>query len=525
MIMGELKIFDVQNVDIGRRSIIVSPPEPPADYLMADPKNSIYIGRSAVFNVPFHWTFQRLTNPHIAITGITGSGKSYLIKTFLLRAALVWNANAVIIDWAGEYKSWVKQVNGIVVALGKGSYINLLDLGGMKPSDRIKQVIRSLEILTDIGQYPEQRRLIEEAIEKTYVKLGFRLAEKDQRDALGNNLRPPTLKDVQKTLQQTLEEGTYEFPAELQNALYKIRKFTTEGDDYFAEQSTIDLDRLLTSGLVSIDLSGLPDETFRALGALTILQFIKEKMRFEGWKPDRGVKLWVVLDEAWKISRDENSDAVMIVREGRKYQFGLIVASQTPTDISEVIFSNVGTVIMLRLKFEKYLDYLQNSLRFSNYIRQQILGFGMGQAAVSMAYEQATPFSETFILKKIDGEEPIIDYFLDIASILTEAQRRDETMPKSYSMERTAFKKRIREMGLSEDKVEELATMIEKKAKHFDAVDFVIELERRGVTRKIITVFFREIGIDDSTIINIFTRADQKKTGLTERDISQVTLE
>jgi len=87
------------------------------------------------------------------------------------------------------------------------------------------------------------------------------------------------------------------------------------------------------------------------------------------------------------------------------------------------------------------------------------------------------------------------------------------------------FKKRIREMGISEDKVEELATMIEKKAKHFDAVDFVIELERRGVTRKIITVFFRELGIDDSTIINIFTRADQKKTGLTERDISQVTLE
>jgi hypothetical protein len=395
----------------------------------------------------------------------------------------------------------------------------------MKPSDRIKQVVRSLEILTDIGQYPEQRRLIEEAIEKTFLKLGFRLAEKGQKDALGNNLRPPTLKDVQKTLQQTLEEGTYEFPAELQNAIYKIKKFTSEGDDYFAEQSTIDLDRLLTSGLVSIDLSGLPDETFRALGALTILQFIKEKMRFEGWKPDRGVKLWVVLDEAWKISRDENSDAVMIVREGRKYQFGLIVASQTPTDISEVIFSNVGTVITLRIKFEKYIDYLQNSLRFSNYMRQQILGFGMGQAAVSMAYEQATSFSETFILKKIDGEEPIIDYFLDIASILTEAQRRDETMPKSYSMERTAFKKRMREMGLGEDKVEELATLIEKKAKHFDAVDFVIEIERRGVTRKIITVFFRELGIDDSTIINIFTRADQKKTGLTERDISQVTLE
>lgn len=433
--MGDLTIADVPNVDIARRSIIVSPPEPPAEYLMADPKNSIYIGRTDIFNVPFHWTYSRLINPHICITGVTGSGKSYFIKTFLLRAALVWNANAVIIDWAGEYKAWVKQVGGTVVALAKGAYINLLDLAGMKPSDRIKQVVRSLEILTDIGQYPEQRRLIEQAIEEAYVKAGFKLSERDQRDALGNPIKPPTLKDVQKVLQQKLETGTYEFPAELENAIYKVKRFTLEGDDYFAEQSTIDLDKLLTSGLVTIDLSGLPDETFRALGALAILQFIKEKMRMEGWRPEKGIKLFCVLDEAWKISKDENSDAVMIVREGRKYQFSLIVASQTPTDISEIIFSNVGTVFMLRLKFEKYLDYLQSSLRFSNYIRGRILSFGVGQAAVSMSYESSVPFAETFILRKVDGEEPIIDYFIDITAILTEAQRRDEKMAKSYPIE------------------------------------------------------------------------------------------
>lgn len=908
---------------------------------------------------------------------------SYFIKTFLLRASLVWNANALIIDWAGEYKAWVKQVGGLVIALAKGAYLNLLDLAGMKPSDRVKQVIRSLEILTDIGQYPEQRRLIEQAIEEAYVRAGFKLSERNQRDALGNPLKPPTLKDVQKILQEKLETGTYEFPAELENAIYKLKRFTLEGDDYFAEQSTVDLDKLLSSGLVALDLSGLPDETFRALGALTILQFIKEKMRMEGWSPEKGIKLfclhgdeevtladgrnikirelienkmigtkvqcfnnqlkieedeivavqklpapeklykitlstgdvvrvtpdhkfpvlkdgriewieardvgkddfimcprkllssserikcrdllddyqinnktgklrgkkgirWIkmpeylneeicylhglvlsdgcidrygvrfvstdkalrekfkqlmeknfevkvtsndmdviasnvllvslfkklsknllrlprdliiawlrgysdgdgsismkhkgkcvspyitlcpanieeanlvrdmllragitsyininkrrktkvpngkyvfskplpvvvisgkedvekyievvgfreknkaqrmkkvmtvlpklssyakrdliptgnllteirndlgvsskgfrdtigiavdnyeygvytpsrsmlqnvineieemyegsdrsialnnlrmlveadvmpikiiekkeiipdekfvydittknhhnffvnrigssncVLDEAWKISKDENSDAVMIVREGRKYQFALIVASQTPTDINEVIFSNVGTVFMLRLKFEKYLDYLQNTLRFSNHIRQKILSFGVGQAAVSMAYEATVPFSETFILKRIDGEEPIIDYFVDIYSILTEAQRRDETMPKSYSRERTAFKKRLREMGLSDERVEEIATMIEKKSRHMDAVDLVIELERRGVVRKAITSFFRELGIDDSTIINIFTRADQKRTGLTDKEISQVVLE
>jgi len=529
--MGKLKVSegvsneDVSNVDIARRSIIVSPPEPPADFLMADPLDSIYIGRTDVFNVPFHWAYSRLANPHIAIVGITGSGKSYFIKTFIVRASLVWNSNAIIIDWAGEYKSWVRQVGGQVISLGKGAYLNLLDLAGMKPSDRTKQVIRSLEILTDVAQYPEQRRLIEQAMEEAYGKAGFMLTDKNQKDSLGNPLKPPTLKDVQKILQEKLESGTYEFPAELENAIYKVKQFTLPGDDYFAEQSTIDLDKLLTSGIVDLDLSGLPNETFRALGGLAVLQFVKEKMRMEGWSPEKGIKLFVVLDEAWKISKDDNSDAVMIVREGRKYQFALIVASQNPTDISEIIFSNVGTTFMLKLKYEKYLDYIQGSLRFSNYIRQKIMNFGVGQMAVNMVYEKTIPFAETFIIKKIDGEEPIIDYFLDIYSILTEAQKRDDTMAKSFSMERTSFKKRLREFGLSDERVEEVSGLLDKGSRHMDAVDFVVELERRAVSRKSITSFFRELGIDDSTIINIFTRADQKRTGMTDREISQVVLE
>jgi hypothetical protein len=213
---------------------------------------------------------------------------------------------------------------------------------------------------------------------------------------------------------------------------------------------------------------------------------------------------------------------VMIVREGRKYQFALIVASQSPTDIAEAVFSNVGTVFMLRLKFEKFLDYLQGSLRFSDYIRQKILSFGVGQCAVSMSYAESVPFSECFVIKKIEGEEPIIDYFVDIYSVLTEAQLRDETMPKSFPKEKVEFKKRLREMGLTDEKIEEIAKMIEKKARHIDAVDLVIELERRGVDRAAITSFYRELGIDDPTIVNIFAAADRKKAG---GEITHVTIE
>ena len=523
--MGRLEVLDIYNRDIARRNIFTRPPEPPEDLLINDPTDSIFVGSTNIFHVPFSWTFKTLTNPHIAVVGITGSGKSYFVKTFLTRAALVWNANAIIIDWAGEYKDWVRQTGGKVVQLGKGSYINLLDAAGMKPIDRVKQIIRTLEILTDLHQYPEQRRLTEQAIEKSFLSAGFRMAERTQKDALGNPLTPPTLRDVVRILQDKLESGTYEFPAELENAIYRIKNFTREGEDFFAEQSTLNLEEFTHAGLVDIDLSGLPDEVFRSLAGLSILQFIKEKMREEGWSPTKGIKLFVVLDEAWKVAKDDNSDAVTIVREGRKYQFGLIVASQNPTDISEAIFSNVGTTFIFRIKFERYMDYLQATLNFSNYLREEIAKFGVGQCAVNMAFQTATSFSDNFVVERVEGEEPMQEYFLDVEAVLTEEQRREIDVAKTYSFEKNELKRRMRVFGLDDSHIEEITSLFDRKSRHLDVVSFVILLERYGLARSNITAFLKDIGIDDPTIISVFSKADFKKLGMEDKDITEVVLE
>lgn len=511
--MGIIKVKNRKHYssDIASRGIVSRPPEPPAELVVGNPANSIYVGRTAVFNEPFHWSYENVTNPHIAVVGITGAGKSYFIKTFLTRASFVWNSNALIIDWAGEYKEWVKQAGGKVLALGRGSYLNLLDLAGMRPLDRIKQISRSLEILTDVGNYPEQKRLTEEAIEMAYVNKGFRLSERNQKDALGNPLVPPTLKDVLKVLEEKLGSGTYEFPVELENAIYRIKKFTREGEDFFAEQSTISLNELISSGIVALDLSGLPDETMRALAALSILQFIKEKMRAAGWEKKKGIRLIVVIDEAWKISKDDNSDAVMIVREGRKYNFALLVASQNPTDISEAIFSNVGTTFILRVKFERFLDYLQNTLNFSDYMRKGIARLGVGQAAVNMALQTSTPYPETFLLSKIEGEEPIIEYFLDADVKLV---GEGEMVGKTFTFERNELRRKLRLFGLNDEKVEEITSTFDKQNRHMDIVEFVIMLERYGIERNDITGYLKDLGVEDSVIINIFSEADYKKLGV-----------
>ena len=522
--MSRLTYQVVANKSLARRNFFVRPPEPPAEFLINEPDDSIFVGYTKIFHVPFSWTFRRITNPHIAVVGITGAGKSYFVKTFLTRCNFVWNTNAFIIDWAGEYREWVKQAGGKIIALGKGSYINLLDLGGMKPNDRVKQIMRTLAILTDIERYPEQKRLTEGAIEKAYAQAKYKLDSKVQKDSLGRPLKPPTLRDVQRLLEEMLEAGSYEFPAELENALYRIKQFTREGEDYFAQQSTINLDEVTNAGLVDLDLSGLPDEVFRAMAGLSMLQFLKEKMREEGWSPTQGLKLIVVLDEAWKIAKDENSDAVMIVREGRKYQFGLLVASQNPTDISEAIFSNVGTTFILRVKFERFLDYLQSSLNFSDYMRGEIAKLGVGQAAVNMAFQTTASFSETFLIEKIVGEEPMQDFFLDMAG-LADPSLGEVDMARSVSFEREELKKRLRAFGLDETRVEEIAAIFAKNNRHVDVVSFVILLERYGIGRSNLTTFLKDVGVDDSTIINIFSKADFKRLGLEGKDITQVILD
>ena len=498
--MGLIKVQNVMSNELAKRTMFSRPPEPPQEYLLNDPTNSIFIGITKLFSVPFTWTFASLTNPHIAVVGITGAGKSFFVKTFLTRASFVWKTNAIIIDWAGEYRAWVKGSGGIVVGLGKGDYLNIMDLSGMKPLDRSKQIMTALEILTDISDYPEQKRLTVEAIEQAYVNFGFTPAELP----LPNGKDAPTFKDVISLLEEKLQEGTYQYPAELENAVYRLRQFAREGEDYFSRKSTIDLGKLISSGLVDIDLSGLPDEKFRALAALFMLQTLKEKMRAEGWSSNKGLRALVVLDEAWKVASDDRSDAVTIVREGRKYQFGLIVASQNPTDINEAIFSNVGTTVMLRIKFEKFLNYLQGSLNFSQFMRREISKFGVGQAAIDMSFQTSMQFPEVFIIDRIIGEVPLDVYTITMADILTDSELADPDVQKEQYLERIDLNSKFIQANVNSEAIQNIFLELDAKNRQLDIRGLVQIMLGEKVAKDVIIDLLRSFGMSDSIITRVF---------------------
>jgi hypothetical protein len=456
--------------EMAQRLFLVHPPEPPPRLLLSDPTEGIYIGKTRWLNVPVFWNYNKLINSHIAIVGITGAGKSYLVKTFLTRAALVWNSNAIILDWTGEYNKWVKQAGGRVITLGKES-LNLLDLAGLQVAERMKQIMSAFEILLDLHNFPEERYDIEEALEDVYEKV-----------------KKPTLVDLAALLDRRRKK----------HAARLIKTFLVEGSDFFSHESTLELDKLATSGLVCIDLHSLPTEEMRSLTGLTILQFLKEKMRREALQEEKGIKLFVVVDEAWKIASDDRSDVITIVREGRKYNFSLIVASQNPTDMHKTIISNVGTMFVLRLVLREYKDYIKNSLNYSQYIDDAISSFGVGDAAVNMIFAERSEKAHTFLLDKIDGEEPLFVYTIKVGKMTIEVEREQ-------------FSRMLYELGLTDEQINLVKVEFERGDGVLEASALVSLLEKFGYSHTSVMTFLRQLGVEEKFIVEVFSLTRRRR--------------
>ena len=65
------------------------------------------------------------------------------------------------------------------------------------------------------------------------------------------------------------------------------------------------------------------------------------------------LRCFIVLDGAHKLSFDQGFPVEKLLREGRKFGLGLILASQQPEDFSSVAFANTATKIVFQVGDEK----------------------------------------------------------------------------------------------------------------------------------------------------------------------------
>jgi len=97
-------------------------------------------------------------------------------------------------------------------------------------------------------------------------------------------------------------------------------------------------------------------------------------------------------------------------------------------------------------------------------------------------------------------------------------------MARTLFFTKDELRRRLRTFKLDELRVADITSMFDKNNRHIDVISFVIMLERYGVQRADISVFLHDIGVDESTIINVFSKADFTRLGVNNREITQVVL-
>lgn len=481
---GVLSVQRVLSGELANRRFLLRPPEPSANLLLSAPSKSIYVGKTKFLHAPFFWDPEKLVNPHICVVGITGSGKSYFVKAFITRASISLGCGALVLDWAGEYADFVESAGGKVVRFGDGG-INLMETAGASPRARIAQVMSSLELLTDISAFPCEKLATIGAMEKAYLLGGYSLSSNSTRK------NAPTLLNVISLLSKG--KASREAARRLQNLL------SSSGKSFCSH--SINLDSLVPRGLVCVDLHSLPTEALRSLAGLALLQFVKEKMRASECSSHKMPRLFVVVDEAWKIAADERSDVISIVREGRKYGFSLIVASQNPTDVHRSIFSNAGTVACFRLTLSSERDYVRSSLGYSEFFERESHSLSVGQALFHLEFSSQVPCPKTFVISKVEGE--------DLLSHL-----RIRGGPMDLVFEKTELVRQLLSFGLSDRQSSFIVSEFERRNNSLSAGEMLLLLERLGHSRASSLTLLRELGASERGLIAAFSSAQKGVAGV-----------
>jgi hypothetical protein len=311
---------------------------------------NIDTGKDVLFN-PITTVPKKLANQHLLIVGKSGAGKSQTTSSFLYEL----NQQRIpflILDFQGEYissvltnsagKTFSEVTSSNEYDPSRGMDINPLELSinnstGDKLSfmNNVYQISGILKQIFGLGEI--QHPILKDSIKRAYQEKGFSLA-----DRTSWNNEPPKFQDVWSILEfMEQNEG-----ANVRNLKYRIEPLF-ENNIFISGPGSFSISAILNQNAI-INLSTLPTPELMKSVARFVLQSVYNRMLAEG--PSKEIKLYVVIDEAHKLSYDQT--LTDLIREARKYGVGFILASQSVRDFATVVFENMGTKIALQLEGE-----------------------------------------------------------------------------------------------------------------------------------------------------------------------------
>ncbi len=322
------------------------------------PNGSILIGTDIENGAPAYWNpdsrAEGSANPHVLILGESGFGKTY--TTSCLLAELVEsNIPSVVFDYGQGFSpatsppAFRKYAKPVDFELSRdGIAINPLELfpvdlhGPATVAQRIADTFA--RVYPRIGV--QQHSIIRQAVIDVLSDAGIK-----PHDRATWHLRAPHFRNIERKLADYGNEvGSPNRRIALAAASHISTLFVF---DTFRSTGR----KLSWSDLVGSDqahtwilqLGGLESSVER-----TVTEFLLwNLMRFVEVQGPGPLRCFIVLDEAHKMSFAADSPVEKLLREGRKFGLGLILASQQPEDFSAVAFANTATKIVFQVADER----------------------------------------------------------------------------------------------------------------------------------------------------------------------------
>lgn len=335
--------------------------------------NGVPIGRNMDNAEPIIYdTFDRdLKNYNMAIFAQSGGGKSTFLKMLAARGATFDDIINIAIDIEPEYRDIAKILGGITITIAQDSdsIINFFDVTTEtkvnKLNNKLMEVVNlgtKINSVTSIlltmakgftGSNEEYynditRQIIKDCIKQVYEDKGitddvaslyeYREGSLEDGNILGGNVLKtmPTLSEWYKALQVHASINTNDTYVKYYDYLLQVMKeycrCTNGGFTCFDGQSTVTLSYDIP--FMNFDVSALNEETELPLAQHIICDYIWETLVK---KNDKGVKIRVIIDEAWRMAKIINGQPKFpealtfldnLFRRARKKNTSAVIISQ-----------------------------------------------------------------------------------------------------------------------------------------------------------------------------------------------------
>jgi hypothetical protein len=279
-------------------------------------------------NEAVYWQPNIQGSPNLLILGMPGQGKSSTLRTVLDQLKRQ-GIGAIVIDYNQDFcspsSSFYQAYQPKVWKPLEGLAFSPFELSLEEVKSEEKRTLVYQKIV-DIFDYVfvlgvQQRNRLKKAIEKAYA------------DALSRD-RLPSVKDLKRIIQNAPDYQTLEGRLDV----------FLDIDFFQPTENSINWLEEASSGLV-IDFSELANQE-KITKLICAFLFRKIYLDLKMTPSASGIRLFVVVDEAHKVAKDES--LTLIIKELRKYGVGALLASQDIDDFEDKIINNVGSKIIFR---------------------------------------------------------------------------------------------------------------------------------------------------------------------------------